>query len=62
MYHYQMAAPLWQVLWRLAAEQWDGGRGPTQWWRREFEQPLIPLVQLGESGAGLVRASPPAEQ
>ena len=40
MYHYQMAAPLWQIL----RDYWDRNE-PTVWWKRSYQEPLIrPLV------------------
>jgi hypothetical protein len=39
MYHYKMAAPLWQLLMDFLA-----GR-KLVWWKREFEEVLIPPVQ-----------------
>ena len=59
MYHYEMAEPLW----RLAARWWRGGgwRGggaPLTWWRRSFEEALVPVVQIDERGT-LRRAALP---
>jgi len=50
MYHYTMAAPLWQL-----ASRW--ARGETvAWWAREYEQSLVPAVLLNERGQ-LARAA-----
>ena len=48
MYEYTMAAPLWE----LAARWWAqrAGAPPLVWWRRAYEEPLIPVVQLGADG------------
>ena len=51
MYHYEMAAPLWEIVW----EYWRGER--PAWWRRTYEEPLVPVVRLDEGGE-LVRAGP----
>ena len=51
MYHYEMAAPLWEIVWAY----WRGER--PAWWRRTYEEPLVPVVRLDEGGE-LVRAGP----
>ena len=56
MYHYQMAAPLWE----LAAQWWRGNGAPLTWWRRTYEEALIPTVQLDPQSGKLVRAPRPA--
>ena len=40
MYHYTMSAPLWEL-----ARPWLEGKTVT-WWKREYEEPLIPVVTL----------------
>ena len=40
MYHYTMAAPLWEL-----APRWLRGETVT-WWKREYEEKLIPPVRL----------------
>ena len=56
MYRYEMAAPLWELAqqWWAAAERGDAP--PLVWWRRSYEEPLIPTVLLG-SGGRLERAA-----
>ena len=51
MYHYEMAAPLWEIV----GAYWRGER--PAWWRRTYEEPLVPVVRLDEGGE-LVRAGP----
>jgi hypothetical protein len=46
MYHYTMAEPLW----RLAARWWHDPGAPLVWWRRRFEEPLIPMMQIDGAG------------
>lgn len=40
MWHYEMNAPLWEL-----APKWLRGE-TVKWWRRDYEQPLIPEVLL----------------
>lgn len=48
IYHYEMAAPLWQIL----RDYWDK-KEPVVWWKRSYQEPLIRPVAL-ESGRLLV--------
>lgn len=40
MYHYRMAAPLWQIA--INSQKGD----PVAWWTRSFEESLIPVVTI----------------
>lgn len=51
MYHYQMAAPAWE----LAGRWWRDPAQPLVWWNRTYEEELVPVVTLGANGQ-LVRA------
>lgn len=50
MYHYQMAAPLWEILPRYLKGQSD-----IVWWNRTFEDVLIPPVELNVERQRLVQ-------
>ena len=41
-----MAAPAWA----LAKQWWHAPEQPLVWWKRTFEEGLVPPVQLGPSG------------
>jgi Lipase maturation factor len=47
MYHYRMTKSLWALL----RDFWDGKE--LVWWKRRFEESLIPPVMLDESGTRL---------
>lgn len=51
MYHYQMAAPLWELL-----PDYLEGNGVV-WWKRSFEETLIPPVRRDEERGRLVAAA-----
>ena len=51
MYHYQMAAPLWELL-----PQYLTGIGRVQWWNRTYEESLIPVVAVRQETGKLYRA------
>ena len=63
--HAEAACPARAYLFKLGHPQVrrlrGGGGPPTAWWRREFEETLIPPVQLAEDGKGLVRAGTRAQ-
>ena len=46
MYHYTMAEPLWS----LGARWWHEPSAPLVWWRRSYEELLIPTMQLDGAG------------
>ena len=50
MWHYSMAAPLWEL-----ATPWLRGE-TVVWWRREYEESLVPTVVLHQGR--LARAAP----
>jgi lipase maturation factor 1 len=52
MYHYQMAAPLWSLIFHMIVH-----RREVIWWRREFKESLIPPVQLDSTMQKLILAS-----
>ena len=52
MYKYEMAAPLWEL-----APRYLGGEA-VAWWRRAYEEPLVPPVRLDAASGRLVRAQP----
>jgi hypothetical protein len=43
MYHYEMAAPLWEILTRYLRGEQD-----VVWWNRTFEEVLIPPVEVDQ--------------
>jgi hypothetical protein len=49
MFHYKMAAPLWELLPKYLLGQ------EVVWWNRTFEEELIPLVELDYKNQRLVR-------
>jgi hypothetical protein len=49
MYHYTMAAPLWQIL-----PEYLEGKQNIIWWEREFEEALIPPVRIDHEGQRLL--------
>jgi hypothetical protein len=49
MYHYTMAAPLWQIL-----PEYLEGKQNIVWWEREFEEVLIPPVRIDQEGQRLL--------
>jgi hypothetical protein len=49
MYHYTMAAPLWQIL-----PEYLEGKQNIVWWERKFEETLIPPVRLDQEGQRLL--------
>ena len=53
VYRYEMAAPLWVLAARFCAAPHE----PLVWWTRRFEEGLLPVVTVGESGK-LERADP----
>jgi hypothetical protein len=58
MYHYQMAAPLWEILplyFLKSLSSENSGRG--LWWNRTFEENLIPIVVLDQKSQRLQRAT-----
>ena len=55
MYHYEMA----ESLWALAARWAHDPAAPLVWWRRTFEESLVPPVALTDDGQ-LARAQLPA--
>jgi hypothetical protein len=54
MYHYEMAAPLWDLLPRYLGLR--GGGGTLKWWNRTYEEPLLPVVAYDRRRGQLVRA------
>lgn len=46
MYHYQMAGPLWQIIYRLCVEE----RGSVAWWNRSYKEVLIRPVSIDSFG------------
>jgi len=52
MYRYQMAAPLWTILYKIVTFK-SGAIIP--WWNRYFEQNLIPIVRLNQERKQLMR-------
>lgn len=66
MYHYRMDAPLWTIGERYIHSWLKGHKtqhdddstkddGRVTWWRRQFEENLIPVVSLNEKTKRLVR-------
>lgn len=53
MWHYRMAAPLWE----LAPRWWR--REEVTWWRRSFEEQLVPPVERQPATGRLMRAMNP---
>jgi len=54
MYRYQMAAPLWTILYEIIT--FKSGANGVRWWNRYFEQNLIPIVTLHQERKQLMRA------
>ena len=54
MYHYEMAEPLWA----LVARWWGAPTGaPITWWRRTYEEELVPVVALDPKSGSLARVA-----
>ena len=53
MYHYQMAAPLWNILPKYLVSGF-GGQEEVVWWNRTFDEELIPPVALDTNRQRLV--------
>lgn len=51
IYRYQMAAPLWSLIFHMIIH-----RQEITWWRREFKESLIPAVQLDRTRQKLILA------
>jgi hypothetical protein len=54
MYHYEMSAPLWEILPRYVYTKRGDER--TKWWNRTYEENLVPVVALGKDQR-LIRAA-----
>ena len=52
MYHYKMKEPLSEILWRTW-QAYRAGGGDVRWWKRKFEEVLMPPVMLDQTGGRL---------
>ena len=59
MYHYEMAAPLWQILkdyyYYYYYYYLERREEPVVWWTRSYHEPLIPPVAWDSTTNGLTR-------
>ena len=62
MYHYKMAAPLWQIV-KDYVETWfslhRSSGASVMWWKRKFEETLIPVVKFDPVQRRLVQVEDP---
>ena len=56
MYHYEMAAPLWEIL----PQYFSNPSGEIVWWNRTYEEELIPPVEYNPEEQRLFRVNLPA--